>query len=211
MKIAIQHFFSVQTYWKWHIKECHKEVKWELRFAYCIWLFPHYAPVRTRTMKWDRGLCLPRTQTSLFWWNCARKGRREGDNERDVASPAVCTLPMVPCGSSPVTCFALASAMRKTKRLRRRLGLCARPNKSLFLVNPSQEQVPSVHPNGTTETVYKARTWKKTCFLRLWGVYLRNEREKVFLNYGKMNLWQSVRVLRSAGIAEMELIKCSFC
>ena len=34
---------------------------------------------------------------------------------------AVCTLPMVPCGSSPVTRFALASAMRKTKRLRRRL------------------------------------------------------------------------------------------
>ena len=23
---------------------------------------------------------LPRTQTSLFWWKCARKGRREGDN-----------------------------------------------------------------------------------------------------------------------------------
>ena len=34
---------------------------------------------------------------------------------------AVCTLPMVPCGSSPVTRFALASATRKTKRLRRRL------------------------------------------------------------------------------------------
>ena len=64
---------------------------------------------------------LPRTQTSLFWWNCARKGRREGDNRRDVASPAACTLPIVPCGSSPVTCFALASAMRKTKRLSRRL------------------------------------------------------------------------------------------
>ena len=42
---------------------------------------------------------------------CARKGRREGD----------CTLPKVPCGVSPVTRFALASAMRKTKRLRRRL------------------------------------------------------------------------------------------
>ena len=41
----------------------------------------------------------------------ARKGRREGDN-----GP-----PMVPCGVSPVTRFALASAMRKTKRLRRRL------------------------------------------------------------------------------------------
>ena len=34
-----------------------------------------------------------------------------------------CTLPMVPCGVSPVTRFALASAMRKTKRLRRRLGV----------------------------------------------------------------------------------------
>ena len=63
-------------------------------------------------------LDLPRTQTSLFWWKCSRKGRREGDN-----GPAVCTLPMVPCGSSPVTRFALASAMRKTKRLRRRLHL----------------------------------------------------------------------------------------
>ena len=65
---------------------------------------------------------LPRTQTSLFWWKCARKGRREGDNGRD-ASPAVCTLPMVPCGLlwSPVTRFALSSAMWKTKRLRRRL------------------------------------------------------------------------------------------
>ena len=34
---------------------------------------------------------LPRTQTSLFWWKCAGKGRR------------LCTLPIVPCGSSPVT------------------------------------------------------------------------------------------------------------
>ena len=45
--------------------------------------------------------------------------RKAGRRQR--ASPAVCTLPMVPCGSSPVTRFALASAMRKTKRLRRRL------------------------------------------------------------------------------------------
>ena len=43
---------------------------------------------------------------------------KEGGNE---TTSAVCTLPMVPCGSSPVTRFALASAMRKTKRLRRRL------------------------------------------------------------------------------------------
>ena len=61
----------------------------------------------------------PRTQTSLF--RCARKGRREGDNGRGVASPAICTLPMVPCCSSPVSRFALTSAMRKPKRLRRRM------------------------------------------------------------------------------------------
>ena len=43
---------------------------------------------------------------------------KEGGNE----TPAVCTLPMVPCGhQSPVTRFALA--MRRTKRLRRRLML----------------------------------------------------------------------------------------
>ena len=45
---------------------------------------------------------LPRTQTSLSRWKCARKGRREGHNGRD------CTLPMVPCGSSPVARLYLA-------------------------------------------------------------------------------------------------------
>ena len=52
-------------------------------------------------------LMLPPTQTSLSLslsrWKCARKGRREGDYGQDVASPPVCTLPMVPCGSSPIT------------------------------------------------------------------------------------------------------------
>ena len=38
------------------------------------------------------------------------------------ASPGICTLPMVPCSSSPVPRFALASAMQKTKHLRRRLS-----------------------------------------------------------------------------------------
>ena len=56
---------------------------------------------------------------SLSMKMCAQ--RKAGRRQR--ASPAVCTLPMVPCGSSPVTRFALASAMRKTKRLRRRLSL----------------------------------------------------------------------------------------
>ena len=90
--------------------------------------------VRRFHLRFIAGLLLPRTQTSL--WKCARKGRREGHNGRDGASPAVCTLPMVPCGSSPVTRFALASAMRKTKRLRRRLGLLSdiRHEVSLFLV-----------------------------------------------------------------------------
>ena len=58
---------------------------------------------------------------SLLMKMCAqRKAGR--DNRRDVALPVVCTLPMVPCGSSQVTRFALASAMRKTKRLRKRLS-----------------------------------------------------------------------------------------
>ena len=45
---------------------------------------------------------------SLLMKMCAQRkaGRRQ---------PAVSTLPMVPCGSSPVTRFALASAMRKTE------------------------------------------------------------------------------------------------
>ena len=47
-------------------------------------------------------LSLPRTQTSLFRWRCARKGRQEGDNRRDW------TLPMVPSGSSPVAPHYLA-------------------------------------------------------------------------------------------------------
>ena len=66
-------------------------------------------------------------------------------------------------------------------------------------------------PLGLQKQSIKHALEKKRVFHRLWGVYLRNEREKVFLNYGKMNLWQSVRVLRSASIAEIELIKCSFC
>ena len=38
----------------------------------------------------------------------ARKGRREGDIGLRLTSPAVCTLPMVPCGSSPVARLYLA-------------------------------------------------------------------------------------------------------
>ena len=48
---------------------------------------------------------------SLSMKMCAQ--RKAGRRQR--ASPAVCTLPMVPCGSSPVTRFALASAMRKNE------------------------------------------------------------------------------------------------
>ena len=62
-------------------------------------------------------------------------------------------------------------------------------------------------PLGLQKQSIKHALEKRRVFHRLWG----NEREKVFSNYGKMNLWQSVRVLRSASIAEVELIKCSFC
>ena len=57
---------------------------------------------------------LPRPDVSLSM-KCPRKGRREGDNGRGSASPTVCTLPMVPCGSSPVTCV-LCSPLRCEKR-----------------------------------------------------------------------------------------------
>ena len=56
----------------------------------------------------DVGLALPRTQTSLFRY--ARKGRREGDT---------CHGPLRFVTSH--SRLVLASAMRKTKRLRRRL------------------------------------------------------------------------------------------
>ena len=46
---------------------------------------------------------LPRTQTSLSPWKFGRKGRRERENGRDVTSPLIFVLPMVPCASSPVT------------------------------------------------------------------------------------------------------------
>ena len=55
-------------------------------------------------VKWLSSL-LSRTQTSLFFDENVRA--KEGGKE---TTPAVCTLPMVPCGSSPVTRFALASA-----------------------------------------------------------------------------------------------------
>ena len=56
----------------------------------------------------ERSLALPRTQTSLF--RCVRKGRREGDTSHGP-------LRFVTSRSRLV----LASAMRKTKCLRRRL------------------------------------------------------------------------------------------
>ena len=69
-------------------------------------------------MTWD----LPLTLTSLSRWKCARKGRREGDSGRDGASPAVCTLPMVPCGSSPVALLYLAK--NEAPEEEDDLGLC---------------------------------------------------------------------------------------
>ena len=69
-------------------------------------------------MTWD----LPRTQTSLFRPKCVRKGRREGDNGRDGALPAVCTLPMVPCGSSPAARLYLAK--NEAPEEETDLGLC---------------------------------------------------------------------------------------
>ena len=87
---------------------------------HCCHFLPVHASLFRNISTWQQTtfpLPLPHTQTSLSI--CAQ--RKAGRRQR--ASPAVCTLPMVPCGVSPVTRFALASAMRKTKHLRRRLPL----------------------------------------------------------------------------------------
>ena len=63
-----------------------------------FWLDVSFFQTREKT---SFAICLVPTRLSL---KRARKGRREEDNGRDGVSPAVCTLPMVPCGSSPVAC-----------------------------------------------------------------------------------------------------------
>ena len=52
-----------------------------------LWKFGRFQTLRNHTQQ------LPRTQTSLSGWKCARKGRR---------APPFCTLPIVLCGSSAV-------------------------------------------------------------------------------------------------------------
>ena len=59
---------------------------------------------------------------SLSRSKCMHKGRREGG----------CTLPMVPCGSSPVARLYLV----KTKHLRRRLILCSNINLKVQFISP---------------------------------------------------------------------------
>ena len=64
--------------------------------------------------------------------------------QRKAGRAAICTLPMVPCGLlwSPVTRFALSSAMWKTKRLRRRLD----PNRNMGRIQ--LERAPSYYGLG---------------------------------------------------------------
>ena len=71
---------------------------------------------------------LNHSAASSDWCNLIAINKHTGPASYPDVSLKMCaqrkagrTLPMVPCGSSPVTRFALASAMRKTKRLRRRL------------------------------------------------------------------------------------------
>ena len=63
--------------------------------------FGEFLNPRAYTQPWYKGGASS-YQSSLSRWKCTRKGGREGDNGRDVASPAVSTLPMVPCGSLPI-------------------------------------------------------------------------------------------------------------
>ena len=58
---------------------------------------------------------------SLSRWKFARKGRREGENRWDVASPRIFLLPMVPWSSSPVTRVSRSPLCKKGKPPIRRL------------------------------------------------------------------------------------------
>ena len=85
--------------------------------------FPIHIPIqKTYCPVCDRGIFLPRTQTSLFK-TCAQ--RKAGRRQRARRRFACCLYP----SHGPLrfitshSRFALASAMRKTKRLRRRLGI----------------------------------------------------------------------------------------
>ena len=49
---------------------------------------------------WYKGGAASYPDVSLSMKMCAH--RKAGRRRRDVASPAVCTLPMVPCGSLPI-------------------------------------------------------------------------------------------------------------
>ena len=83
-------------------------IKWDWVWCerYCAsrrsWILPRVVRCEMRGNLVINGM-LPRTQTYLSLDENVRKWRREGDNGRDGPSPAVCTLPLVPSGSSPVT------------------------------------------------------------------------------------------------------------
>ena len=82
---------------------------------------------------------LPRAQTSLSWWKLARKGRREGENGRDGASPVIFLLTMVPCASWPVTRISCLPLCEKTRR--RQVVECERSSELACLFQNQRRRV----------------------------------------------------------------------
>ena len=74
------------------VEECVKEIgkTWQ-NYPFSRAVFPSSRQIwRTTHQPTLTKSCLPRTQTSLSRWKCARKGRREGDNGWDwVRLPSV--------------------------------------------------------------------------------------------------------------------------
>ena len=107
--------YSVKWGWVWCEQLCIKEnvIHWGQGRG-SSWILPKVVRCEMRGNLVINAM-LPRTQTFPSRWKCASKGRREGDNGRDGASPAACTLPMVPCGhhQSPAFSACLYDAKNK--------------------------------------------------------------------------------------------------
>ena len=91
------------------------------RLALRGWFWDGMASASYPDVSGSLSLSLP---LSLSRWKFVCKGRREGENGRDLHGLPSLRVPMVPCASSPVTRVLHSpqyETMRKTKRLSRRL------------------------------------------------------------------------------------------
>ena len=113
----------------------------------------------TAIRRWQRRRAASYPDVSLSMKMCAQRkaGRRQRARR---ASPAVCTLPMVPCGSSPVTCVS-RSPLRREKRSARGGSLIVRRPSSFAVPFASLRGKGKGKGNGprTTSDVWQSGYW----------------------------------------------------